>query len=327
MLNTTMNRRNAIRWSLAAGFAAATGAQRLWAGDYTKPVPEAKGLTTYLKDAQVQLRWNNMPLTAYRAKRSQKYPYFYPLNGLASGTSLTAESALPYPHHRGLWLGCEPLNGGDYWADNGLESGQVKSEGLALGQTTRRSAEILDRCRWVRKDAPSPCSDERKFTITILNDRVWVVDAEITLTANEDIEIKKAKHSFFAIRAASDISCTYGGVLTNSEGGQGAEGTFGKEARWCGFHGKRAGRRSVVEGGVVEGIAVMTHPDNPWKPIWFTREYGHLSPSPFYFLDQPWRLGKRKSIELKYRIAMHVGTQKEADLDGAYRQWIESTIQ
>ncbi len=320
MLNTTMNRRNAIRWSLAAGFAAATGAQRLWAGDYTKPVPEAKGLTAYLKDAQVQLRWNNMPLTAYRAKPSQKYPYFYPLNGLASGTSLTAESALPYPHHRGLWLGCEPLNGGDYWADNGLESGQVKSEGLALGQTTQRSAEILDRCRWVRKDAPSPCSDERKFTITILNDRVWVVDAEITLTANEDIEIKKAKHSFFAIRAASDISCTYGGVLTNSEGGEGAEGTFGKEARWCGFHGKRAGQPDVVE-----GIAVMTHPDNPWKPIWFTREYGHLSPSPFYFLDQPWRLGKGKSIELKYRIALHVGSPNEADLDSVYRHWIEST--
>ena len=42
------------------------------------------------------------------------------------------------------------------------------------------------------------------------------------------MRIKKAKHSFFAIRAASDISCTYGGVLANSEGGEGAEGTYGK---------------------------------------------------------------------------------------------------
>ncbi len=64
--------------------------------------------------------------------------------------------------------------------------------------------------------------------------------------------------------------------------------------------------------------------DNPWKPIWFTREYGHLSPSPFYFLDEPWRLAKGKSIELRYRIALHVGTPKDADLDGVYRQWIES---
>ena len=319
MLNKTINRRNAIKWSLTAGVAAVTGVRRLGAKDYTKPVPEAKGLTAYLNDAQVQLRWNNMPLTAYRAKSSQKYPYFYPLNGLVSGTSLTTESALPYPHHRGLWLGCDPLNGGNYWADNGLESGQIKSEGLDLGQKTERSAEFTNRCRWVRKGAPSPCFDERKFTVSILDERVWVLDAEIKLTANEDIEIKKAKHSFFAIRAASDISCTYGGILTNSEGGVGAKGTYGKEAKWCGYHGKRAGRPDVVE-----GIAVMTHPNNPWKPIWFTRDYGHLSPSPFSFLDEQWQLSKGKSIVLKYRVALHVGTPKEADIEGVYRQWIES---
>ncbi len=259
MLNKTMNRRSAIQWSLAAGIAAATG--KLWAIDYTQPVPEAEGLTAYLKDGQVQLRWNNMPLCAYRAKPSQKYPYFCPLNGLASGTSLTTESALPYPHHRGLWLGCEPLNGGDYWADNGLESGQIKSAGLDLGRTTKRSAEILDRCQWVRQGAPSPLSDKRTFTVAILNDRVWVVDAEMKLTAHEDIEIKKAKHSFFAIRAASDISCTYGGVLSNSEGGQGAKGTYGKEARWCGFHGKRAGRPEVVEG--MASLREKRKPDFP----------------------------------------------------------------
>ena len=315
-----MNRRNAIQWSLTEGFAAASGAPRLWAKDYTKPVPEAKGLTAYLRDAQVQVRWNNMPLASYRATPSQKYPYFYPLNGLASGTSLTTESSLPYPHHRGLWLGCEPLNGGNYWADNGLESGQIKSEGLELGQATERSIEFLNNCQWVRRGALSPWSDERNFTIAILNERVWVVDAVMKLTANEDIEIKKAKHAFFAIRAASDISCPYGGVLANSEGGKGAEGTYGKEARWCGYHGERAGRP-----GVVEGIAVMTHPDNPWKAIWFTRDYGHLSPSPFNFLDAPWRLGKGKSIELKYRVALHVGSPKEADLDGVYRQWIKAT--
>jgi hypothetical protein len=50
-----------------------------------------------------------------------------------------------------------------------------------------------------------------------------------------------------------------------------------------------------------------------------------LSPSPFNFLDAPWRLEKGKSIELKYRVALHVGSPKEADLDGVYRQWIKAT--
>lgn len=320
MEKQTIYRRTAIKWSLATGLFAATGSQNVWSKDYKKPVPGSEGLTSYLKDGQVQLRWNNMPLTAYRAKASQKYPYFYPLNGLASGTSVTTESALPYPHHRGLWLGCEPLNGGDYWADNGPESGQVRSENLEIGNVTSNSTEFLNNCSWIRKDAPSPWSDERKFNIKVLNKHVWVIDAEIKLTANEDIEIKKAKHSFFAIRAASDISPAYGGVLMNSEGSVGAEETLGKEAKWCGYHGKRAG-----SGNIVEGIVMMTHPDNPWKSTWLTRDYGHLSPSPFYFLDEPWRLSKGKYVDLKYRVVIHVGTPKKADINGVYQQWVEST--
>ena len=142
-----MDRRTAIKLTLAAGAVAVTGPQRLFAKDYKKPVPESLGLTSYLKDSQVQLRWNNKPLTVYRAHYSQKYPYFYPLNGLASGTSLTTESALPYPHHRGLWLGCDPLNGGNYWADNGPDSGHIKSELLEMGEQTDKSVEIINKSK------------------------------------------------------------------------------------------------------------------------------------------------------------------------------------
>jgi hypothetical protein len=315
-----MKRRTALKLTAAAGVTAAFMPIQLFAKDYKKPVTEAAGLTSYLRDGQIQIRWNNMPLMAYRANPAVKYPYFYPLNGLASGTSLTTESALPYPHHRGLWLGCEPLNGGNYWADNGLESGQIKSTKLELGENQEKSVEIINNCKWVRKEAASPCSDERKFTVSILNEKVWVIDAEIRITANENIEIKKAKHSFFAIRAASDISPAYGGVLMNSEGGVGAEETLGKEADWCGYHGKRAARPDVVE-----GIIMMNHPDNPWKSTWLTRDYGHLSPSPFYFLDEPWKLAKGKSINLKYRVAMHVGTPDEANIKDVYKQWLKST--
>jgi hypothetical protein len=318
----SIHRRTAIKWSLAsaAGVIGVVNPPKLWAKDFKKPVPGSEGLTSYLKDGQVQLRLNNMPLTVYRANASLKYPYFYPVNGLASGTSLTTESSLPYPHHRGLWLGCEPLNGGDYWADNGLKSGQVKSENLDLEPKDANSAAFINNCKWVREEAPSPWSDERKFTVKILNKRVWVIDAEIRLTASEDIEIKKAKHSFFALRAAADISPAYGGVLMNSEDAVGAEETLGKEADWCGYHGKRASKN------VVEGIAIMNHPENPWKSTWLTRDYGHLSPSPFYFLEEPWRLSKGKSIELKYRVALHVGSPKKAKLNDIYKQWVDSTV-
>ncbi len=322
-MKSQMTRRDLLRLSLAvtAAGAAALKPANSPAVDYKKPVPGTENLTAYRNGAQILLRWNNMPLTAYRAHASLKYPYFCPVNGPLSGASLTTESSLPYPHHRGLWLGCEPMNGGDYWGDNTLDRGQVKSLDLQLGETSPNSAVITDRCQWIRKDAPSPLSDERKFNITVPSDRLWLIDADFKLTALEDVEVKKAKHSFFAIRAASDISPTYGGVLMNSEGGTGAEGTYGKEARWCGYHGKRASRPDLIE-----GIAVMTHPGNPWPPIWFTRDYGHLSPSPLNFQKEPWRLAKGRSIRLRYRVALHAGTPGEAQLDKVYKQWVETSV-
>lgn len=311
-MKNNIGRRRAIEQLMT--FAA--GAPLLRAIDYDKPPPGADKLTAEQTSGLMLFRWNNKPLAAYRAHSSQKYPYFYPLSGPTSGVSLVAESALPYPHHRGLWLGCQPLNGGDYWGDTKLDSGQIRSTGLTLGKTAPLSGAFTDRTEWIRKDHPSPLEDSRTFTITMADKNLWWLDADIVVTAREDVTIQQAKHSFFALRVIPEITPLYGGVLMNSEGGIGAEGTYGKPAHWCGYHGK-------TSGGGIEGLAILDHPQNPWAPCpWFTRDYGHLSPSPFAFIKQPWTLAKGKSIRIRYRVALHAGTPKQAGLDDLYRKWI-----
>ncbi|MBK5290977.1 MAG: PmoA family protein [Acidobacteriia bacterium] len=305
------------RWMerMAQGLAAVNAVGLARAVDYDKPPPGTEKLTAQQSEGLMLFRWNNRPIGVYRAHSSQKYPYFYPLAGPATGLSLVAESALPYPHHRGLWLGCQPMNGGDYWGDTTLDTGQIRSTRLQLGKQTPQSGVFTDACEWVRKAAPSPLDDARTFTINVVDNRLWWLDADLVLTAREDITIKSAKHSFFALRVSPQISPLYGGILANSEGGIGAEGTYGKPARWCGYHGKTAA-------DVVEGLAVMDHPGNPWAPCpWFTRDYGHFSPSPFAFIKQPWTLPKGKSIRLRYRVVLHAGTPKQAGLDDVYRKW------
>ena len=295
---------------------AMAGTAPLHAIDYDKPAPGSEKLTTYQNDQLVVFRWNNRTFGAYRAHASQKYPCFYPLMGPVSGVSLVAESALPYPHHRGLWLGCEPVNGGDYWSDKDLDRGQIRSRKIEIAKSTPQSSSFTDQTEWVRKDAPSPVEDSRTFTITVGGAHLWWMDCDITLIAREDITIKSAKHSFFALRVIPQITPLYGGVLMNSEGGIGAEGTYGKPSRWCGYHGKS-------NGDTIEGLAILDHPENPWNPCpWFTRDYGHLSPSPFAFLKEPWALEKGRSIRLRYRVALHVGTPKEAGLNDLYRKWL-----
>jgi hypothetical protein len=287
--------------------------------DYTKPVPEAEGLTAYQRDGNIQVRLDNLQLLAYRASASLKYPYFCPLNGPVSGLSLISESAEPYPHHRGLWLGCDPVNGGNYWADNGPESGQIRSMELQLAEKTPTQSSVVftEKCVWSRIGS-NPFHDQRRYVISVPDKQHVFIDCGFLITADETVSIKSAKHSFFALRAAADISPTYGGTLMNAAGGTGADGTYGKPAAWCAYFGKRRRRSDVVE-----GIAIMNHPQNfGGNCPWFTRDYGHLSPSPFAFLDKPWTLAKGDSLELNYRVVLFAGTPEQAGLDSIYQRWV-----
>lgn len=313
-----MHRREFLR------LAAATGSLSLvssWNGAAiaaaAPAADEGQGLTTYELGPQIWVRWNNRPLTCYRAHRSQKYPYLYPLSGPASGLSLTDETTLPYPHHRSLLFGCDRVNGGNYWQE-GYDRGQIFSSGPKVGKSTSGSVEILDDCEWRRPGAPMPMRDRRKITISVPDERLRFIDWEIVWEAVENVHIEKTNHSLFSMRAALDITPKGGGNLVNAEGGTGEKGTFGKKSAWCGFYGRRAGQA----GGVVEGIAIMDHPKNPWSPCaWFTRDYGFASPTPFNFLEKGWDLAAGKSVTLRYRVVLHTGTPSETKLDEIYRQW------
>lgn len=278
---------------------------------------DGEGLTTYQLGPQLWIRWNNRLLTCYRAHRSQKYPYLYPLTGPLSGLSLTDETALPWPHHRSLFFGCDRVNGGNYWQED-YDKGQILSTGPKLGKATKDSVEILDACDWQKPGGPVVMKDQRKITVRVPNERLRFIDWEIEWQAVENIAIQKTNHSLFSIRAALDITPKGGGNLVNAEGETGEKGTYGNKSAWCGFYGRRN-----VAGGVVEGIAILDHPKNPWSPCaWFTRDYGFASPTPLYFMEKPWELAAGKSVTFRYRVVLHAGDPKEAGLAAIYKEWV-----
>jgi hypothetical protein len=317
-----LTRRDLLKTSLGlcGAVVVVEGARSARAVDFTEPDPNSHGLTAHQDAAQIFVRWNNTVIGVYRAHTTQKYPYFGSLLGPLSGSPVTSESSLPYPHHRGVWLGCEPLNGGDYWGDSPLETGQILSTGLSLDASKSNPITINDACNWVGPNAQSPCSDRRTMTVTVPSDHVRLLNVDVTLSANEDIIVRRAKHSLFALRAAPDISPASGGTLMNSSGQTDVDAIHGKPTAWCSYYGRRECRPDVVE-----GIAVMDHPKNPWSPCpWFVRAYGHLSPSPFNFLKQPWRLDRGQSVRLRYLVVVHGGTPREAGLGDIYDRWISA---
>ncbi|MFV2066716.1 MAG: DUF6807 family protein [Pirellulales bacterium] len=82
---------------------------------------------------------------------------------------------IPNPHHRSLWLGCDPVNGGNYWSDGPLDEGQVRSVKLELGAVApdKNSVGFTQRCEWIRTQAGSPLTEERRYLVTILSTVGW----------------------------------------------------------------------------------------------------------------------------------------------------------
>jgi hypothetical protein len=131
-----------------------------------------------------------------------------------------------------------------------------------------------------------------------------------------DVSILKTNHSLFSARIDNDLSVKQGGVMINAEGKTGEKGTFGERSAWIDCWGKRATG--------IEGIAILQHPANKWYPSpWFTRDYGFISPTPMYWPedDKATVLKKGEIIKLRYRVLIHSGDSKEANIAELFNQY------
>ncbi|MCP4644908.1 MAG: hypothetical protein GY851_30990, partial [bacterium] len=152
----------------------------------TSQEPAAGPLSAALEDGQLVVRIDGTIFTAYKFSHEQKYPYFWPVNGPASGTSVTVESTQPYPHHHSLFFGCDKVNGGNYWQDVNAR-GQILSEGPKLVKATGDEIVFTDECLWKRPLADPVIRDTRRVRITAPGDGVRLIDFKITLTPLEDV--------------------------------------------------------------------------------------------------------------------------------------------
>jgi len=318
-LARSLSRRQFLQAVLASSLASAARPSRAApaAGQVGSP---SAGLQPYQDRPQIWVRWNNRILLCYRAHPTQKFPYVYPLAGPITGLSLATETGLPWPHHRSLFFGCDRVNGGDYWAGD-LSRGHIRSTGPRVGAATKDRVEILDACEWRQPQGTVVMKDQRRVVVKVESDRVHCLDWEIVWTAVGDVRIHKTNHSLFAVRVAPDLAPDGGGQLVNAEGLSGEKATFGKPSAWCACFGKR----QRLGGSIIEGIALMDHPSNPWAPCpWFTRDYGFISPTPLNFIERPWELPAGKAVTLRYRVVLHADQPQQAGLPQLYKAWTTS---
>ncbi|HOO98412.1 MAG TPA: PmoA family protein [Bacteroidales bacterium] len=281
---------------------------------FTLPLQGAK-ITADKVGSKINVSVNGKFFTSYIFSEDEKYPFFYPVNGPLSGGSVTSMRNAVYPHHSSLFFGCDMVNGGNYWQE-GLERGRIISVNARILKQGGDTVIITDECIWSRPGALSPVKDIRTFTITAPSANMTQIDVDITMEMLMDVTIRKTNHSLFSARLAADISVTNGGTMINAEGLQGEKATFGKGSPWIDFYGKR--------GEATEGLAILQHPSNPWYPSpWFTRDYGFISPTPMYWPENgtDTRMQKGSSLRLRYRVLVHGGTHREADIAGNFEKY------
>jgi hypothetical protein len=254
--------------------------------------------------------------TCYKFGDSQKYPYFWPVNGPTSGKSITTETSQPYPHHHSLFFGCDRVNGRNFWQESN-ERGQIVSQGPKLIEASGERIIFTDECLWQPPDEPI-ISDRRRIIITAPNKDVRFIDFEISLEPLVDIRILKTNHALFSARVVPELSVKSGGTLINAEGKTSEKGTFGASSPWCDYSGTRD--------GITEGIAILQHPHNRWFPSkWFTRDYGFFSPTPMYWLEGGrLELPEGQMLTLRYRVVVHAGNAKTADIAETFELYRQS---
>ncbi|HIJ53568.1 MAG TPA: PmoA family protein [Planctomycetes bacterium] len=271
-------------------------------------------LAAKLEKNQVTVTVEGKLFTCYKFAASQKYPYFWPVNGPASGKSITTETSQPYPHHHSLFFGCDRVNGGNYWQE-GNERGQIVSQAPKLIEASGDRIVFTDKCLWQQPGKEPIILDRRRVVITAPNEGLRFIDFEISLEAQARIRILKSNHALFSARVVGELSVKSGGTLINAEGKTGEKGTWGVASPWCDYTGTRD--------GVTEGIAILQHPHNRWYPCkWFTRDYGFFSPTPMNWLkDGRLELEKGETLTLRYRVVVHAGDAKAAGIKPTFERY------
>lgn len=274
------------------------------------------GIQAKVEDNKVVVTIDGKLFTCYKFDPSQKYPYFWPVNGPASGQSITTETSEPYPHHHSLFFGCDRVNGGNYWQESN-ERGQILSQGPKIVASSGGKVVIEDECLWKQPGQEPIIRDRRQIVVAATSETQRLIDFRITLEPLTDIRILKTNHSLFSARVVPELSVLSGGTLINAEGKTAEKGTFNVASPWCDYSGTR--------NGTTEGIAILQHPTNRWYPSpWFTRDYGFFSPTPMNWLEgDKLDLPKGEKLTLNYRVVVHTGDSKEADIAGqfdAYKQ-------
>lgn len=315
---------------------------------------QKKGFTIVPKPdkKQVDILYNGKLLTAYCYYDSIFKPFLFPVNTL-DGITVTrgypitpvAGERTDHPHHTGIWMNYESVNGLDFWnnstaipGDRRDHYGTIRHEQVIDQQTSKSNATLTVSSNWQRPDGHILLKEITTYQFSVKND-VFIIDRNSTLTATDlQVDFKDVKDGFLAIRVARELEMpskepgvfvdVHGnetkvpvdnngvtGMYINDKGVRG-DSVWSTKGRWTMLTGHKAGKDIT--------IGIIDHPKNIGYPTyWHARGYGLFAANPLgrkVFSkgteELNYSLKPGASVNLNYRVIVRSGKATQAaDMD------------
>ena len=304
---------------------------------------------------RVDVSIGGRPFTSYIWTGAVKKPVLYPIRD-AHGTLVTRGwpidprpgERIDHPHHVGLWLTYENVNGVDFWNNSdAIKPADAPKMGTILHRrivsaTGGERGELVTESDWVLHDGTTLLHErttygfsgdatsrtiDRTTTLTALDRRVTFDDAKdgmLGLRVARQLELPSTKAEAFTdisgrktdVPKLDNTGIT--GDYTTSEGRKGND-AWGTRGRWCLLTG--------TIGADTIAIAILDHPSNPGYPTyWHARDYGLFAANPLgqkVFSKGRETLGfaldPKQSVTFRYRILIVDGGLTPARADREQR--------
>jgi hypothetical protein len=313
---------------------------------YAQKKNEGFRFVDYIDKKQIDILYNDTLLTAYCYYDSVMKPVLFPLNTV-SGITLTRGFPLApregeridHPHHIGMWLNYESVNGLDFWNNSTAIAfakrshyGSIVHDGVVKTDTKKDKAILEVTARWLDRGGKILLRESTVYHFAVAGGNV-IIDRKTTLNALDvNVDFKDVKDGFLGIRVARELEHpsnepeifldNKGNATTvaaiNNEGvtgeylsSEGLKGNdvWGTRGRWVSLRGKI--RHQPVS------ITIIDHPKNPGYPAyWHARGYGLFAVNP---LGQEvfskgkeklnFKLGTGESVTFLYRVILHEGNE------------------
>ncbi|HPH45820.1 MAG TPA: PmoA family protein [Chryseolinea sp.] len=303
-------------------------------------------LVDNIDEKQINVLYNDKLLTAYYYADSIKKPVLYPINTLSGLTVTRGFPIAPregelvdHPHHIGMWLNYEYVNGLDFWNNstaipykNRAHYGTIVHDGVVKTESSKTKASLEVTARWIDKEENILLRESTRYVFSVEEEN-FIIDRITTVeTIDEEVKFNDVKDGFFAIRVARELQhpsdkpevfVDSKGIATtvpaiNNEGITGeylsSEGIKGKavwgtRARWVSLSGEI--QKQPVS------ITIIDHSKNIGYPTyWHARGYGLFAANPLgqkVFSEGKEKLNlvlkKGESITFRYRVVIRSASE------------------